>query len=636
MRRLSTGNEQISIPEISAATGGVQSAGFVHKGFRACVEMSGSDDTPLLGPVIEVNGEALPITKIQSELDSYWIPKFAITAPQLTANATIFAPLDRRGFICSLTVENRSQSKLTIRAGWGGCWESTCLAAGKCRPMTGVKHATVESQGPASPVIEFRGNTPLFAVAFLADDPASARLWSDKSEDVSEGDRGHFNVVAGEPIYYELLSDFELGVSEIRTVTVYVGIGLEESSAVASAAEMQLQGWERLLGGLSSWLKRRIIECDDDVLKHTMNINSFYNYFYSQATTLDSEQLILMSARSSQSDVCGIYSDRDAMRWSMPAVMQINWAQARKMLIYAFTTQLNNVGSRARFLDGILLQPGFALDQLCAPVRALQMYLQITEDVSILFDRRVQTGVNTIKDILMVQRNSNTMLFETLWSPSGEVSKYPYGCLANVLVWRVLLDLGMLYERIRDMDRVDEATALSNKLRAAIQKHFVVKGPMGDMFARSIDMNGNFDLGDDPFGSLKLLTYFGFCAKDDKVYKNTVEWINSEHNAERRQNPSVPDLVNDLLSGNSASVLDFLKTAELDDGIACDEIGSSDGAVLSGRAYSACAGYLAFGLRFALDATLPKAAAVHMQRKPSGTLYQPPPEMNQQSKKARV
>ena len=130
MRRLSTGNEQISIPEISAATGGVQSAGFVHKGFRACVEMSGSDDTPLLGPVIEVNGEALPITKIQSELDSYWIPKFAITAPQLTANATIFAPLDRRGFICSLTVYNHSQSKLTIRAGWGGCWESVCQRVG--------------------------------------------------------------------------------------------------------------------------------------------------------------------------------------------------------------------------------------------------------------------------------------------------------------------------------------------------------------------------------------------------------------------------------------------------------------------------------------------------------------------------
>ena len=616
-------------------SGGVHSVGFVHKSFRACVEMTGSDDTPLLGPIIELDGDALADVQIQGDLDSYWIPKFTLLAPELTATATIFAPLDRRGFICSLTVENHSNSTRSVRVGWGGCWESTCLAAGKCRPMTGVKHATVESQGPASPVIEFRGNTPLFAVAFLADGPTSACLRSAKCEGATEEDLGHFNVIDCEPIYYELTSEFSLAASQKQTMTVYVGVGLEESSAIATAAEMQLQGWERLLSSLSSWLNRRIIDCDDPVLKHIMNVNSFYNYFYSQAITLDSEQLILTSARSSQSDMCGIYADRDAMRWSLPAVLQINWTQARKMLIYAFTTQLNNVGSRSRFLDGISLRPGLALDELCAPVRALQMYLQVTGDMSILFDRRVQTGVNTIKDILMVQRNPETMLFETLWSPSGEVSKYPYMCLANVLAWRVLLDLGMLYDRIRDMDRVDEATALSNKLRAAIQKHFVVSGPMGDMFARSIDLKGNFDLGDDPFGSLKLLTYFGFCEKDDAVYNNTIAWINSEHNTSK-QNPSVPDLVNDLLSGNSSSGLDFLKIAQLDDGIACNEIDLPNGKVVTGKAYSACAGYLAYGLRFALNAKLPEAAAVHMQRRPSGTLYQPPPEMNQQSKKARV
>ncbi len=127
-----------------------------------------------------------------------------------------------------------------------------------------------------------------------------------------------------------------------------------------------------------------------------MNVNSFYNYFYAQATTLDTEELVLTSARSLESDLCGVYRDRDAMRWSLPAVLQINWAQARKMLIYAFTTQLGNVGTQSRFIDGIGLEPGLALDQLCAPVRALQMYLEITGDMSILFDRRVQTGVNTI------------------------------------------------------------------------------------------------------------------------------------------------------------------------------------------------------------------------------------------------
>ncbi len=144
-----------------------------------------------------------------------------------------------------------------------------------------------------------------------------------------------------------------------------------------------------------------------------------------------------------------------------------------------------------------------------------------------------------------------------------------------MLAWRILLDLAALYDRIKDLDRVDEAEAFASRLRAEIQKHFVVPGPMGDMFARSVDLQGNFDLGDDPLGSLTLLTYFGFCSPDDGIYRNTVAWINSEHNHDREsareaRRLSTPDLINDLLCSHSPEALDFLRRAELDDGIACD------------------------------------------------------------------
>ena len=214
-------------------------------------------------------------------------------------------------------------------------------------------------------------------------------------------------------------------------------------------------------------------------------------------------------------------------------------------------------------------------------------------------------------------------------------------CFSNVLAWRILLDLGSLYDRIRDMDRVDEAVAISNKLRAAIQKHFVVKGPLGDMFARSVDLSGNSELGDDPQGSLKLLAYLGFCSPDDGLYRNTVAWIDSEHNpyqgrAAAGAGVSIPDVINDLLSGHSSEALDFLRRAELDDGIACEWVDPTKGNAIAGKANAACAGYLAFGLRLALGAFLPDAAEVEKQRQPTGTLYQPPPEMDQESKKARV
>lgn len=641
MKRLSTGNEHVSIPDISTATGGVQSVGFMHSASRACVELHGSPESSLLRPVVEVNGTELPTSHMQSELVSYWIPRFNIPTPEVTATSTTFAPMDRRGFVCALELENHSTSELKVRAGWRGCWQSSYHATIMARPLCGAKYANMSSRQAGSPVVEFRGNAPLFAMALVPQEPMPARIWrAEDGGEIRERTTEGICAQADSPICYEVMSEVVLAPSEKRSLAIYVGIGLEEVSAVASAADMRHQGWERMLAGLVAWLDRHAINTEDDVLKRLMNVNSFYNYFYAQAITLDREELVLTSARSLVSDSCGAYRDRDAMRWGLPAVLQINWAQARKMLIYAFTTQLQNVGTQSRFIDGISLEPGLALDQLCAPVRALQMYLQVTGDMSILFDRRIQTGVNTIKDILMVQRNPQTMLFETLLTPSGEVSKHPYMCFANVLAWRILLDLGSLYDRIRDLDRVDEATAISNKLRAAIQKHFVVQGPLGDMFARSVDLRGNFELGDDPFGSLKLLSYLGFCSPDDGIYKNTVAWINSEHNPNREQAESgrisVLGVINDLLSGHNPKALDFLRRAELDDGIACEWVDAAKGDAVAGMANAACAGYLAFGLRQALSAALPDAAAVQKQRRPTGTLYQPPPEMDQASKKARV
>ena len=79
-----------------------------------------------------------------------------------------------------------------------------------------------------------------------------------------------------------------------------------------------------------------------------------------------------------------------------------------------------------------------------------------------------------------------------------------------MLVWRILLDIRALYERIRDIDRAEEAASLANRVREAILDNFIVTGPFGRMFAQQIDLNGDFELGDDPSGSLKVLTFLGF------------------------------------------------------------------------------------------------------------------------------
>lgn len=656
MELLSTGNEFIAIPYISASNAGIRNISFMYTGFRACIELHGSEDFPFLQPFVEINSHNLFDGEVEVEQISYWIPHFRVLASGIEASAFVFAPLDRRGFACKLKIRcvdaNDSQSSpIKIRAGWRGCWQRTHHAAKLAKLMAGVKHAYISSCQIGVPVIEYRGHTPLFAMALVPEDVMRSKIWGAKNKvEITEWPGESIIASPGEPAYYEVADEYTPTPGEEKDINLYVGIGLEEVSAIASAQELRLQGCDRMLASLKTWLDSRTIDCDVPHLKRLININSFYNYFFSQATTLDTEELVSVTARSSRNEHCAEYQDTQAMLWSFPAILQVDWTQARKLIIYAFTVQLPNVGCKSRYMNGIVLEPGMQLDQLCAPIKALHLYVQLTNDISILFDRRVQSGINTIQQTLAAQRHPEVALFETLLLPSGEPSKYPYVCYSNIFVWRILRDLAWLYDRIRDLDRSIEAESLAEKVKAAIMAHFIVPGPMGAMFALGTDLQGNYELGDDPIGSLQLATHHGFCRPDDPVYRNTVAWINSEHNPRFVRgsdtkiytesvysSASLVRVINDLLTGRVEPALDFLSRVSLDDGVACEMVDCETGKVARGPAYACLAGLLSFALRTTLGLPVPDAAVAPQRRRPSEALYQPPPpEASQVTRKARL
>ncbi len=636
--RLTTGNEFISLPDIILDNAGINCIGFLHKGFRSSVEIHGTKACPIIRPYIEVDGIDLFENKTSVDLLAYWIPRFITSSDKIEVESVVFAPLERRGFARVMKITNKTEQEIPIKAGWTGCWESSCSTANISKPIVGKKHININSWRPGAPVFEMRAHIPLFAIAFLSQEIMPVKVWSDRSDQqvMSSADSG-FSADSDTPIYYEMIDEYVLAPKEERFLPLYVGVGLEEVSAVASADELRLQGWENAYSALVTWLQAHEIGCDDEHFKWMINFNSFYNYFFSQGITIDTEELFITSARSSRCERCASYRERDAMRWSLPAVLQINWAQARKMLIYAFTVQLANVGIHSRFIDGIVLQPGLQLDQLCAPIRSLSTYVQLTGDMSVLFDRRVQAGVNDIQRVLVAQRHPEVALFESLLLPSGSPSKLPYITFSNVLVWRVLQDIATLYERIRDLDRADEASALAAQVKSSIIGNMVVPGPYGDMFAFSVDMQGNLEIGDDPEGSLLLLPYFTFCSADDPIFKNTEKMIVEKFKfSEKSGTASLLYVINSLLTGRRNESLDFLRTALLDDGVACDTVDTVVGRAITGMAYAACAGYLAFALRVALGASLPVTVEDHDTRAPIDTLYQPPPETFQDVRKARL
>src|SRR5690606_21170271 len=111
-------------------------------------------------------------------------------------------------------------------------------------------------------------------------------------------------------------------------------------------------------------LERRTIRCRDEAepLSDLLNENALYNYFFSHGVTIDTERMIVTSSRSARYDYTGSYRDRDACLYSIPGVLLIDPDQARRMLEYVFSVQVRNAGARSRYMDGVLMRPGFALD----------------------------------------------------------------------------------------------------------------------------------------------------------------------------------------------------------------------------------------------------------------------------------
>lgn len=107
-----------------------------------------------------------------------------------------------------------------------------------------------------------------------------------------------------------------------------------------------------------------------------LNTNLFFNFFYASGITMDTEEFVLVTSRSPRYYVSAAYWDRDSLLWSFPSILLVDVEYAKKMLEYVFTRQIRNIGIHSRFIDGTVLEPGFELDELCAPIIALDNYLK--------------------------------------------------------------------------------------------------------------------------------------------------------------------------------------------------------------------------------------------------------------------
>lgn len=585
-KNIPTGNQMISLPQIEQSTAGIQDITFLHMGYKGLIDIRGDENEPLIRPFIQIGGEEISFRSLSWSRLENWIPSFSLRAGELALNGVILAPIEERGFLIRLEVANHSSETVEFAYGLCGRWASSLHCVNEDKELNGEKYC-YKSKWNDSVVFEMRCGAPMFAFAPMADQECKSAF--------QQSDKG---------IDYRLTRSEMLSPEQSCVLTVYWGFGFEEVAAATSAKEMLRHGYNDELNRTIRWLAARSLKFKDEKLTRLYNTNLFFCIFFSTGITLDTEELVLVTSRSPRYYVSAAYWDRDSLLWSFPAVLDADHGLARDMLLYIFSRQRKNFGIHSRYIDGTVLEPGFELDELMAPVLALERYADRTDDRTILEESNVKAGISEILHKLSQHRHTDTALYDTFLQPTDDEYVYRYLTYDNILVWKALRAIARLYPDYKELEQTAE------EMKAAIARHCIKEQNGKRFFAWSVDLEGHYDIYDEPPGSLQILPYLGFCSPEDEVYRNTVEMIRSpeyrysfaaskfaEIGCPHAPHPWILSVANSLLCGRSAHCAEFLHSVIMDDFIACESVDEITGVCTTGAAFATCAGFLCHAMK---------------------------------------
>jgi uncharacterized protein len=615
---LPTGNEVVSLPTLREADGALEGVNVLHFGMNGLLNFDGGQSA-LLQPQLEVDGVNLLVPgALAWQREHDWLPRFRAERGELVGSGFYLCPPEQRGFVLVLAVHNPSNGTHTVRVGLTLNWARVLHTINRTNALAGSRCLVPESWYRI-PVLEYRAPEPKLALAVCALGPGlERRAWVDGHEVKAplDNDPSTRSLVSEKEIRLEWSASTELGPGQALELVFHIGLGLDEIGALASAEELRRIGRAELEQASLAWLERRSRRLRRSVpegLTRLMNENAFFNRFFATGRTLDTEQVVCVTSRSPRYYVSGAYWDRDSLLWSFPSLLALDPAYAREALLGVFAVQRRNFGIHSRYINGSVLEPGFELDELCAPVLALARYIDATADGSLLKHAEVLDGLALFEQKLARERHPEYALYKTWLLPSDDPWPQRYVTYDNVLVWRALSDLARLEAQRGHGQAAERLSKHARDVSIAILQHCVVEGPHGSMFAWSVDLEGNHRLYDEPPGSLLLLPHYGFCSNSDATWRRTRDWIHSrdyeysfvdkpfsEVGCAHAKHPWVLAAVNSLLAGEEARAVDFLCRARLDNGLACESVDENTGDAATGFAFATCAGFLAYGLWHAL------------------------------------
>ncbi|HEU4642403.1 MAG TPA: hypothetical protein VFS44_08110 [Gemmatimonadaceae bacterium] len=576
-----TGNHWLSLPCIHPADASIRAIGILHRGARAAVEFAGSPDflegsgAPLLRPVLQVNGERRELGEqgLAWERALNWLPTFTCTVGSLVVRGTIFAPhgrdADVAGAVYALGFENRGSEPVTVGVAIEGVLGHRQLRVRSARPADDA-HRVVAAADDVM-VLEGSAQPGLAALAVAADGEARVEL--------TESDAPVFT------LRRELL----VPAGERVGTAFYIAAGPERDGAEATVAVMRRRGWSELLTLTRDALQQLEQTVGHDGIDRLINRNLLFAYFYGAGRALDDAHYYLVRSRAPWNGHGVTIRDWAALAWTLPAVQLADGALARELLLRMCELHGYAPGNGVHYLDGTLFEPGFSLEGVASFAIATDRYIRDTGDDRIVEEPVIADTLYASWDDLSERRDEHVPLYTTEVTLSGVPAPHPFTLHGNAVVAQALdvLRRTLDEETSREVEDPDA-------VRAALRRHFAVEREGKVTFASSIDLAGRADAAEDPAASAYWLPLYEAVERYDSVYRRTVRGVGAEARSLAQQCAR-------LMGPDAGAVLQWLRRAPLDNGIAA-ELVDADGRAVANGGDAALAGLLAWSVWYAVHA----------------------------------
>nr|MCU0618719.1 hypothetical protein [Gemmatimonadaceae bacterium]MCU0626348.1 hypothetical protein [Gemmatimonadaceae bacterium] len=273
--------------------------------------------------------------------------------------------------------------------------------------------------------------------------------------------------------------------------------------------------------------------------------------------------------------------DWDALMMTLPAVQLADSGLARELLLRMCELHGYAPGRGVHYLDGTMFEPAYSLDGVAAYAIAVERYVRQTSDDHLIDDPVVGDTLYAVHDELADRRHPELPLFATEVTPSGAVPAHPYTLHGNATAAFALEVLRRTLDEETSRDVQDPEA-----VRAAIDRSFTRSDDGKKVYRTALDLSGGEASDDDPVGSVSWLPLYEVVRGDDSTYRRTARAL------AQAPSESLAAICARLMGPDRATVLEWLRRAPLDGGVAAEWV-AADGRAIANGGDAALAGLLA-------------------------------------------